>query len=788
MTDSTAISRLAGSGAETLLEPTWSAPLWLPLLLALLAALLAVGLYLSERAALNRRQRLVLAGLRWLSCVTVLVMLYGWTISRYRTDLPDLVLAIDVSTSMALEDQYPPERRARLRQRLQSLNTPDEEPTRFNLLQALLTEERGAFVQQLQKRYHVRCFQLGNAARALEKNDPETIGSLRPEEENSRLGIGLRQIAAAQRGRPTAAIVLFSDGVTTEGPSLVEVSRELRQKGIPLFLVGLGTEQPQRDLRLADLLVEEAAFVNDLVPFDARVVAAGYEGEATVRLTNADTGETLAETRVNFPPDEPVQPVRLTWRPTEQGNYDVRLEVVAVEGESNQENNLLRRKIRVTDVRLKVLLVQAGPSFEFRFLKALFERELNRDADATKEERGFHSILQEADQEYVATDQSALRLFPATREELFAYDVLIFGDVNPEFLSRTALENIVDFVNVRGGGLIFCAGPRFTPWAYRDSPLAALFPFPPDTAFLPDSAAQSAPFRPRITAVGAAAPGLQLADSSAENLLVWQERLNPLLWYFAISELRPGVRVLAEHPTQTGSLGQPLPIIAQQYVGAGRVIFHATDETHRWRFRGGEEYFARYWIQTVRSLAHQKLEAGQGVELTTDKSEYRRGESVELRVRFLDETLAPPQDDGTEVILERPGLPRRAITLQRSSGRGIFEATVPSLPDGDYRAWLAAPALPGAPAERRFAIAASPSELAKLEADLAGMREAAKNSGGKFYTWEQASRLPADLPQGRQVRIEALPPEPIWNSPLVAALFVALLGSEWMLRKRWGLP
>jgi hypothetical protein len=38
------------------------------------------------------------------------------------------------------------------------------------------------------------------------------------------------------------------------------------------------------------------------------------------------------------------------------------------------------------------------------------------------------------------------------------------------------------------------------------------------------------------------------------------------------------------------------------------------------------------------------------------------------------------------------------------------------------------------------------------------------------------------------VRIEALPPEPIWNSPLVAALFVALLGSEWMLRKRWGLP
>jgi hypothetical protein len=71
--------------------------------------------------------------------------------------------------------------------------------------------------------------------------------------------------------------------------------------------------------------------------------------------------------------------------------------------------------------------------------------------------------------------------------------------------------------------------------------------------------------------------------------------------------------------------------------------------------------------------------------------------------------------------------------------------------------------------------------------DAAELTQAATTSLGKFYRWHQARGLADDLPRGRQVRIESLPPRPIWNAPLLAGLFVVLIAAEWLLRKRVGL-
>ena len=71
--------------------------------------------------------------------------------------------------------------------------------------------------------------------------------------------------------------------------------------------------------------------------------------------------------------------------------------------------------------------------------------------------------------------------------------------------------------------------------------------------------------------------------------------------------------------------------------------------------------------------------------------------------------------------------------------------------------------------------------------DVVELREAARISVGKFYRFQDAGKLLADLPRGRQVRIESLPPKPIWNAPILAGLFIALIAAEWLLRKRVGL-
>ena len=59
-------------------------------------------------------------------------------------------------------------------------------------------------------------------------------------------------------------------------------------------------------------------------------------------------------------------------------------------------------------------------------------------------------MLQEADPEYAAEDKTALSHFPLNREELFQYDVLILGDLNPALLGTSSMELMRSFVRDPG--------------------------------------------------------------------------------------------------------------------------------------------------------------------------------------------------------------------------------------------------------------------------------------------------------------------------------------------------
>lgn len=781
-----------GEGIESTIVHTWPWPFWVTLLVLIGATLLVVSVYWREKIAAARSWRFVLIGLRLALIGLVVFMLYGWMRHRHRTDLPDAVVIIDDSASMAIMDHYDkPSDRAAVEKRLHDAGL--DELSRINLAKTLLIENDAALWKELTTRYNLKVYRIGQSARAEPGNAEQQLTAIKAlvaEEPASRLGAGLREVLEAQRGRPTAAVVLLSDGITTEGRSLSEAAEFARRKAIPIYSVAIGSSRAPRDLRLHDLLVDEVAFVGDLVKFDFKLTVAGYQGKtATVRLKREGSSAILAEKQVTLGEDGATISDRLTMRPTEQGEFRFTVEVEPLPGEANTNNNRQSATVRVQDEAIRVLLVQAYPNYEYRYLKNVLERELNskKTADGTP---AFRVVLQEADAKFEQFDSSALKDFPVKREELFQYDVLIFGDVNPAFLSRSMMENIRAFVEERGGGVIFMAGARYTPLSYRDTPLATLFPIDLNTAVLPDPQIPiKQGFLPRPTPLGAGSPLLQLADSPTESLRIWSERLPHLYWLLEANDLKPGARVLLEHPTRTNTHGQNLPVIALQFVGAGKVVFHATDETWRWRYRAGDIYFARYWIQTVRYLSRSKLlGSNRQVEIDADPPSARRDEAVRLRVRFLDDRIAPAEDDGVTVMLEREEGQRNQLKLRRdAAARGVFEGSISNLAEGKYRAWLAAPTVEGKPPATQFTVVEPPGEKNRLETDLVDMRAAAEKTQGRSYTFANAAKLLKDLPEGRQVRIESMPPEAVWNYPLLAAVFVVLLVTEWLLRKYVGL-
>jgi len=117
----------------------------------------------------------------------------------------------------------------------------------------------------------------------------------------------------------------------------------------------------------------------------------------------------------------------------------------------------------------------------------------------------------------------------------------------------------------------------------------------------------------------------------------------------------------------------------------------------------------------------------------------------------------------------------------------VFQGQLSQPAIGSYHAWIAIPALQGRAPAVDFAVTAPPGEFEKVEMDAPELRRAAELTKGKFYTFSTADRLLRDLPQGRQVPIESLPPKPLWNTWPLLVLFLVLLTTEWILRKVGGM-
>src|SRR5690606_23210291 len=85
-----------------------------------------------------------------------------------------------------------------------------------------------------------------------------------------------------------------------------------------------------------------------------------------------------------------------------------------------------------------------------------------------------------------------------------------------------------------------------------------------------------------LTPLAQETPSMQLGSTPAESAELWRQ-LPPFYWFVAAEKLKPAARVLATHPTARTRDGAPVPLIAMQYVGSGRVLYHGVDATWRWR-------------------------------------------------------------------------------------------------------------------------------------------------------------------------------------------------------------
>ncbi|MDG3005536.1 VWA domain-containing protein [Paludisphaera mucosa] len=787
-------------------EQPW--PQWALLSVVVGGSAFVIWLYRRETRA-SGLMKAVLASLRIALILLTVFLLSEAALSVDRTGLPYLALLVDDSASEQIADQYEkPEAQAQAAAlaadavakaasapgapgKAEPKKAKDDETTRLAVAKGLLLNDDAAMLRTLQKQHRVRLYLVSNATRLLAEIDrPEDVApaaeklrAVEPVGAQTRLGDGLRQVLTELRGAPPSALILVSDGQTTEGEPLAKAAEVAARKGVPLFAVGVGSAEPARDLELTDLLVDDVVFVDDAVRFQAKLSARGFEGKkVVVRLRERpagakpdEPGREIKSIEVDAPPDGKPARVEIVHDPKETGDKSFVLEVEPRPRELQVDNNRIERTVSVRKEKLKVLLVESEPRYEFRYLKNYLEREETIDLSV---------VLLSSDPEYSEQDRSAIPVFPASKEDLFAYDVVLFGDVDASYLSQTQMRNLSEFATEKGGGVLFIAGELFNPLSYRGTPLEALLPIELADARNPSAVGSPvAPFHPELTLEGRTSPIFRFGGDEAESARIWQD-LPESFWYLEAPRKKPGALVLVDHASATGSDGK-LPLILYQFAGSGRTMFHAFDDTWRWRFRSGDRYFGRFWVQTIRFLARSRLAGKRQAELQTDRRAYERGQPIQIRVRFPNPGLVP-LDDETSVQVERQGGAGRTLKLRRSpTARNVFEGVLSQAAEGEYTArLLPPPVLDGPIPTAGFRVESPAGEFEKVQMNESELRRAAAATAGAYYPATAAAGLLGDLPKPSKVPLETDPPIPLWNSWPILALFLTLLASEWILRKR----
>lgn len=775
---------------------------WLVIAAGGLAILVGVLIYRRELTRLRNGWwiALPLIGLRSALVLLTLVMLLPQVRMVFERDgWPDLVLLIDDSQSMSQVDDYQdPAIKAKTAelQRVTALSTPQ----RLALAQALVTRSNAAWLNTLlerQARIHVfHCSSRVEKIAELDGNgDRETginvVNSLRPTGPSSALGSAVRTVLQEFRGSTLAGIIMFTDGIANQGDGLIQSAQHAARAGVPLYFIGLGDALEPRDLLLHDLQVEDAVSVQDRLVFDVRLTAQGGLHARRVPVTLYERlGEQLkllAREDVAIDPNGRPVRVKLMHTPASAGDREYVLDVPLQPDETDSSNNRLVRRVHVSEfTRTRVLYIEGYPRYEYRFLKTLLERE--SASNPALKTIDLKVLLTDADPDFSKVDRSAIDAMPATREELYKqFDLVILGDVDPKNpkLGEKHLQWLADFVREKGGGLLTIAGEQFMPHAYRDSPISDVLSVEVASSTAPEIRDRSESYRVQLTPAGRMHPIFRLTPDEVDNQAIW-DRLTPVYWSATAFKPKPAAEVLAVRPA--ASQQAALPLVVQQFVGLGRSMYFGFDETWRWRLREDEGRYNQFWMQVVRFLARSRVGR---TELRTDKqTPYRQSEPIRVIVRFPDDAPPPGADVPIQVMAEHVAengeINSQTITLAKMQGsRASYEAIVTRTEVGQYKFWLQSPIKGAVKPQVTVRVLPPSGEMDLLRMNRVDMERAALVSRGRYYSLADADQLPAELPPLPRVPLnQPHPPWNVWNQPVIFALAVTLLGTEWLLRKR----
>lgn len=570
--------------------------------------------------------------------------------------------------------------------------------------------------------------------------------------------------------------VLISDGDWNDGQPPVQAATSLRIKEIPVFTVPVGSPVRLPDVELLSLGAPTFGVAGKAVriPFTVESTLP-REFITTVKLTSSDGDEVTRDVRIS-PMGRTSDSV--LWNPQSTGDFTLTLTVPKHADDTLPDNNELTAPIAIREEKLRVLVVESFPRWEYRYLR----NALSRDPGVEVSCLLFHPGLGKVG----GGNKDYIKEFPAGLDELSQFDVVFLGDVGVEEgqLTEENCRLLKGIVEHQASGLVLIPGGRGRQASLLETELDDLYPVIMDE-LQPDGWGSRTPGHFELTELGRRSLLTRLADTRDDNLSVWED-LPGFQWYAAVVRAKTGCETLAVHQDITNKHGR-IPLLVTRTFGAGKVLFMGTDGAWRWREGVEDKYHYRFWGQVVRWMAYQRnMAKGETMRLYYAPDQPLVRQTLVLHANVMESSGEPlAKGDVTARVTAPSGKSETVRFTSAGDEWGVFDGRFTTSEPGKHQVRLFCKQT-NATLDASFFVQGDAAESPGKPARPEVLEEIARVTRGKV--------LPPDKREQLVQSLASLPEPPpsirrvqLWSHPATAGLILLLLTIFWIGRKAVGL-
>ena len=730
---------------------------WLGLLavaVAGVAALVILRTYSQVRGNSQPLDRTILTAVR-IATLTVLVFLLLRPVLVLSSVVPQenfLGVLIDDSRSMQIADT-------------------DETPRRA-FVESNFGDPESELLAALADRFALRFFSFSSDTDRVNDVNELTYSGTR-----THVGQALRRAYEELSGVPLSGLVVVTDGADNAEGGLAEALLPLQAAAVPVFTVGVGREEYERDIQMSRVETPRRVLQGASLGVELVVTHRGYQGE-TVTVQVEDEGRIVGTEDIQLGPEENPQTVRLRFTANDEGPRLFSFRVSPLPGEMVTQNNLRQTLIVVEDRNEKLLYFEGEPRWEVKYLLRGVEEDENLQVSLLQRTAENKFLRRNVD-----GPDELVGGFPRTRAELFTYRGLILGSIEAGHFTPDQLRMIADFVNHRGGGLLMLGSHRsFAEGGYARTPVADVLPVVLDPALGDTEESFFQEVRVEPTRAGATHPSTLIADNEAAAVERWKT-LPSVTIVNPITETKPGATTLLRTP-------EGLVVLAFQRYGAGKSMAFPVQDSWMWQMHADvpvedmthETFWRRLvrWLvdgvpdQVVASVPQDQVEPEQ---IVTVFAEVADANYEQLNNSAVTAVVTDPSGGLIELPMEwtaeKDGEYRTTFT---AADEGFYEVRVEAAVDnellGEDTVYLQ--------------VAPSDSEFYDSTMGASLLERVAEETGGRFYTPDTVGTLPDDV-QYVGGGLTVVEERDLWDMPALLLLLVGLVLGEWGYRRYKGL-